>query len=118
MEITGKTLRVESIEQITEKFKKRRLILEYSKNENYPQVLEFTFTQNNVSLLDALNQGDEVKVFFDLKGRESVDKNGTKRVFNSLEAWRIEVVKQSPDFIEKPSSDTENKYSDNDSLPF
>lgn len=117
MELNGKLLRIEPIEQITEKFKKRRLIVEYAKNENYPQVIEFTLTQANVSLADNLNQGDEVKLFFDLKGRESI-LNGVKKVFNTLDIWRIEVVKKSIDFQESNSNDTAPKYNDDDPLPF
>ena len=118
MEVTGKILRLESIEKITEKFSKRRIIVEYAKNENYPQTLEFTLTQNNVSLANNLNPGDEIKLFFDLKGKEFVDKNGIKRIFNTLEAWKIEVVKQSPDFVSAPSTSSVNSDGADDMLPF
>jgi hypothetical protein len=119
MELIAKILRIENLEQVSEKFKKRRLIVEYSKNVNYPQTLEFVLVQNNVALADVLNQGDEVKLLFDLKGREFVDKNGVTRVFNSLEVWRVEVTKKSPDFVEAPSSDaTSNTYNDDEPLPF
>ena len=118
MEIVAKILRLENLEQFSEKFKKRRLIVEYTKNINYPQTLEFLLTQNNVSLADNLNQGDEVKLFFDFKGKEFVDKTGITRVFNSLEVWRIEVTKKSIDFIEAPSNVSSNTYSDDEPLPF
>ena len=117
MEITGKIIRVENTEQITEKFKKRRLIVEYAKNVNYPQTLEFVLSQNNVGLADNINQGDEVRLLFDLKGKEFTDKSGINRVFNTLEVWRIEVLKKSPDFIEA-STDNNNTYSDDEPLPF
>ena len=119
METTAKVIRIENVEQITEKFKKRKLIVEYSKNPTYPQVLEFTMVQNNVNLADKINPGDEIKILFDLKGRESVDKNGKRMVFNTLDVWRIEVVKKAIDYIEPETSNTEsNKYSDDDPLPF
>jgi translation initiation factor IF-3 len=118
MEITGKLLRIEKLEQITEKFKKKRLIIEYSKNEKYPQILEFTLTQNNVALADVLNQGDEVKLLFDFKGREFADKNSITRVFNTLDVWRIDVVKKSIDFIETPSDNSGTVYNDTEDLPF
>jgi hypothetical protein len=118
MEIIVKILRVESLEKISEKFKKRRLIVEDLKNEKYPQTLEFTLVQNNVSLADNLNQGDEVKLFFDLKGKEYLDKNSTKRVFNSLEVWKLEVTKKSLDFVETPSGSSNNEVDDDSSLPF
>ena len=118
MDIIAKILRLENVEHITEKFKKRRIIVEYAKNENYPQTIEFALVQNNISLADGLNTGDEIKLMFDLKGRESIDKNGIKRVYNTLEVWRVEMIKKSIDFVETPVEDTENKYSDDQPLPF
>lgn len=118
MEIIAKILRIEKLEQYSEKFKKRKLIVEYAKNVNYPQTLEFVLVQNNVGLADNLNQGDEVKLLFDFKGNEFVDKSGITRVFNSLEVWRIEMLKKSLDFAEAITENSVNKYDDNDELPF
>ncbi len=118
MEIIAKIIRVENLEQISEKFKKRRLIVEHSKSTNYPQTSEFTLIQNNVSLADGLNPGDEVKLLFDLKGKEFVDKNSIVRVFNSLEVWRIEIIKKSPDFVETPAENSGIVYDDKEDLPF
>lgn len=119
MEVIGKIIRIENTEQISEKFKKRKLILEYSKNPNYPQVIEFIMIQNNVDLVDKLNSGDEIKVFFDLKGREVNDKSGKRMVFNTLELWRVEMIKKSIDYIE-PAQNTEDttSYNDDEPLPF
>jgi len=116
MDITVKIKRVEPIENVTEKFKKRRIIVDYEKNPNYPNVLEFTLTQKNVNLADALNPGDEVKLFYDLKGKEFVDKTGVTRVFNTLEVWRLEVAKKSIDYIEPVSS--VSKEEDDGEMPF
>lgn len=118
MEIVAKILRIEKLEQISEKFKKRKVIVEHSTDINYPQTLEFALFQNNVSLADTLNQGDEVKLMFNLKGKEFTDKTGILRVFNTLEVWRIEMMKKSIDFVETVSNVSENVYDDNEPLPF
>lgn len=118
MELIGKVVKIDNVEQISEKFKKRRILAEYSKNENYPQTLEFTLTQNNVSLADTLNQGDEVKFLFDLKGKPFVDKNSVTRVFNTLEVWRMEVIKVAPDFVQAPSETVTKNSSEDEDLPF
>lgn len=119
METVAKVIRIENVEQISEKFKKRKLIVEYAKNPSYPQTLEFTMVQNNVNLADKINPGDEIKILFDLKGRESIDKNGKRVVYNTLDVWRIEVVKKSIDYLEPETSISEsNTYSDDDPLPF
>lgn len=118
MEIIAKILRLENIEQISEKFKKRRLIVEHSKNEKYPQILEFTLAQNNIVLADKLNPGDEIKILFELKGREYLDKSGVSKVFNSLDVWRVEVIKKSLDFMPELSDSSDDIYDDNEPLPF
>ncbi len=118
MEITGIILRIEKTENVSEKFKKRRLILDYTENIKFPQIIELTLVQSNVDLANKLNQGDEVKVMFNLRGKEAVDKNGIKRVYNTLEVWKIEVIKKSPDFVELPVSVMENADDGNDVLPF
>jgi len=118
MEITGIILRIEKTENVSEKFKKRRIILDYTENIKFPQIIELTLVQNNIDLANKLNQGDEVKVMFNLKGKEAVDKNGIKRVYNTLEVWKIEVIKTSPDFVELPVAITEESDNDNDVLPF
>lgn len=118
MEITGIILRLEKTEKVSEKFQKRRIILDYTENIKFPQIIELTLIQSNVDLANKLNQGDEVKVMFNLRGKEAVDKNGIKRVYNTLEVWKIEVIKTSPDFVELPVSETENTDNENYVLPF
>lgn len=118
MEITGIILRIEKTENVSGKFKKRRIILDYTENIKFPQIIELTLVQNNIDLANKLNQGDEVKVMFNLRGKEAVDKNGIKRVYNTLEVWKIEVIKTSPDFVELPVTHTEEPDNENDVLPF
>lgn len=118
MEITGIILRIEKTETFSEKFKKRKFVLEYTENIKFPQIIEFTLVQNNIDLANKLNQGDEVKVMFNLKGKEALDKNGVKRVYNTLEVWKIEVIKTSLDFVELPVNSIENENNENYVLPF
>ena len=51
----------------------------------YPQDIVLQFVQDKVSLLDTLQEGQDVTVSFDIRGREY---NG--RYFNNLQAWKIE----------------------------
>lgn len=119
MDITAKIVRVEPVEQVTEKFQKRKLIVEYAENPTYPQTLEFIAIQKTTSILDGYNPGDDVKIFYNLKGRESAGKtDGKKYVFNTLEIWKLELVKKSIDFAEKKESDSPIVYDENEELPF
>ena len=52
----------------------------------YPQDINFEFVQDSVAKLDAVNEGDQVTVTFDIRGREY---NG--RYFNNLVGWKINV---------------------------
>jgi hypothetical protein len=89
MDITG-ILKVKSeTQQVSEKFKKREFVLTDNSSQ-YPQHISFQLTQDKCSLLDNYNIGDEMKVHFNLRGREWTDPQGKVKYFNSLEAWRIE----------------------------
>jgi len=87
--ITG-TLKVKNAaQQVSEKFKKREFVITDNSSQ-YPQFISFQLTQDKCNLLDNYNIGDELKVYFNLRGREWKDKQGETRYFNSLEAWKLE----------------------------
>lgn len=89
MEIKGKVHEVGEIQQISETFKKRDLVVEYTENPQYPEYLKFEALQDKTSLLDTYKVGDEVEVFFNLRGRAWTDKTGKTSYFNSMVIWRI-----------------------------
>jgi translation initiation factor IF-3 len=71
-------------------FKSRKL--HGKTDEQYPQTLEFEFSQGNVTLLDGLEPGQKVKIDINVKGREWTNPEGVVSVFNKLEGWKIEIV--------------------------
>jgi hypothetical protein len=88
-ETTG-TLKVKMDTQVvSEKFSKREFVLTTDAGSNYPQHVTFQLTQDKCSLIDAYQPGDEMKVSFNVRGREWNGPNGI-RYFNTLEAWRVE----------------------------
>ncbi len=88
--ITG-TLKVKSAEQqVSEKFRKREFVITDNSSQ-YPQHISFQLTQDKCSLIDSCKVGEDIKVFFNLRGREwKSPKDGELKYFNSLEAWKIE----------------------------
>lgn len=89
MEITG-TLKVKNDEvQVSDKFKKREFVITDNSSQ-YPQFIQFQLTQDRCSLLENYKLGDELKVFFNIRGREWKNPQGEIKYFNSLEAWRLE----------------------------
>ena len=63
----------------------------------YPQDIVLQFVQDKVSLLDTVQEGQEVTVSFDIRGREY---NG--RYFNNLQAWKIVPAEGAAGNDEKP----------------
>jgi hypothetical protein len=113
MEIIGQ-LKVKSDTQVvSEKFKKREFVLTTEASTPYPQHVSFQVTQDKCDILDKFNEGDELKVQFNLRGREWNSPNGVK-YFNTLEAWRIERMGESAK-NDSPSFNAGNPQ-DNDDL--
>ncbi|MCY1518422.1 hypothetical protein D9M68_531420 [compost metagenome] len=89
MEIKGKVHEVGAVQQVSETFKKRDLVVEYAENPSYPEYIKFEALQDKTALLDALKPGDEVEVSFNLRGRPWTNREGVTSYFNSLVVWRI-----------------------------
>ena len=92
MEVNGKVYEVSATQQVTESLKKRELILEYIENPQYPEYLKFEAIQDRCNLLDNVKVGDDIEVFFNLRGRPWTDKTGKKSYFNSMQLWKINVL--------------------------
>jgi len=89
MEITG-ILKVKFDTQVvSEKFSKREFVLTTDASTQYPQHVPMQVTQNKCWLLDDINEGDELKVSFNIRGREWQGPQGTK-YFATIDCWKIE----------------------------
>jgi hypothetical protein len=111
-EVNGVIKSIGDIQQISEKFKKRELVIKT--NEDYPQDLLFELTQSNCELLDNLVVGQTVNASFNLRGKEYQKKDGSGLCyFNSLQIWKINLVgseetKNISTFAEKLKNKTLN----------
>jgi single-strand DNA-binding protein len=83
-EIEGKLYKVYPTEQKTASFQAREFGLEIMSG-NYPQYIKFQLTQEKCTVIDGYQEGDSIKVYFDLRGREW---NG--KILSNLNAWRVE----------------------------
>ncbi len=128
MEVTGQLKVKFDTQKVSEKFQKRDFVLATDLSTPYPQYVSFQVTQDKCSLLDQFNEGEEVKVQFNLRGREWNGPQGI-RYFNTLEAWRLEKVsgggQSSPAQNSSAGMNESTKapvfnssISDNDDLPF
>ncbi len=88
-EIVGKLHKKFDTEVKTQTFQAREFVLLVEEG-NYPQYIKFQLTQDRCNLLDQYEEGQLLKVHFDLRGREW---NG--KFFTNLNAWRLESVEQA-----------------------
>ncbi len=116
-EIEGKLLKKYETESKTATFQAREFVLEIQ-DGNYPQFIKFQMTQDRCSMLDAYEEGESIKVQFDLRGREWQGK-----YFTNLNAWRLE--KAGDKTSAAPSSDnfdfpeaSDEPMEINEDLPF
>lgn len=116
MTIEGKIHAIFDTVQISEKFRKREFVIDSQENPMYPQYLKFELIQDKCDILKGYKVGDVVGVTFNLKGREWTNPEGTKKYFNTLDAWRIAQVVTSGPKMESVALDM---TADNpDDLPF
>jgi hypothetical protein len=92
MDIKGKVHEISAVQNVTETFKKRELVVEYAENPQYPEYIKFEALQDKVNLFDNVKVGDQVEVFFNLRGRPWTDRNGKTSYFNTLNVWRLNVL--------------------------
>ncbi|MCU0392420.1 MAG: DUF3127 domain-containing protein [Thermoflexibacter sp.] len=90
-EVKGKLLVKYESQQVTDRFKKREFVVEIPSG-NYTEQVKFQLTQDKCELLDRFKVGEEMTVFFNLRGKPYT-KDGVTTYFNNLDVWRIDVVK-------------------------
>ncbi len=95
-ELTGKLVAKFDVVQRTETFKTREFAVEKSDDVNGRSILsyvKFQSVQDKTSIIDRVNIGDEIKVYFNIKGSKW-EKNGVTNYITNLDAWRIEQILQ------------------------
>lgn len=93
-EVTGKLHTKYEIQQVNERFRKREFVLELSEEINgnvYTNYAKMQLVQNKCEILDRFNEGDQLKVNFNIKGNRW-EKDGKVNFITNLDAWRIEPV--------------------------
>jgi hypothetical protein len=120
MELTG-TLKLKRDEQVVnDRFRKREFVLTVD-DRGYQQFISFICTQDKCDMLNDIQEGDTITVFFNVKGREWISPQREVKYFNSLEAWRINKGAGS---APKPGRDEAPEYYNqapaggSDDLPF
>lgn len=117
-ELTGKVKLIQAVQEFASGFSKQEMVVTVEEG-NYPQDINLEFLKDKISLLSGLSAGDEVKVSFDIRGREY---NG--RYYNNLVGWKIERASaQADDPYDgyqppEPPDHTEVPANYDDDIPF
>jgi hypothetical protein len=126
-ELTGKLLEKFNIVQRSETFKVREFVVEKSEEINGKTItnyIKFQCIQDRTNIVDRVNTGDEIKVYFNIKGTKW-EKDGRTSYFSNLDAWRIEQILQAgkeassdDDHLEPLDTFTSSSQDTIDDLPF
>ncbi len=114
--ITGTLISRENTKQVSDTFKVRGFAIKVEDDSQYENFASFQAVQDKTALLDGLNKGDQIKVHFDLRGREH-----DGRYFTNLNAWKIEkldAAEASEAPAQKPAAQTEPVAEASGDLPF
>jgi hypothetical protein len=87
MEVTGKIKFIGTVQQVTDSFKKRELVV--TTDEQYPQHLLIEFAQDKCGILDGYKVGESVTVGINLRGREWINPQSEVKYFNQIQGWKI-----------------------------
>ena len=126
-ELTGKLIAKNETIQRTETFKVREFAVEKTDEINGRTItnyVKFQCVQDKTDIIDKVNVGDDIKVYFNIKGTKW-EKDGKTNYFTNLDAWRIEQLMQpknssnaESDFLESTDTFTETASDATDDLPF
>lgn len=123
-EIIGKLVSKMPVIQRSETFKTREFVIEKSEEVNGRTLLnyvKFQCVQDKTQLPDKYNIGDEVKVYFNIRGTKWM-KDGKENFITNLDAWRLEAVKlggtESQGFVNESFNGIPPQIDGADDLPF
>lgn len=125
-ELTGKLIAKYDTVQRTETFKVREFALEKTEDIGGRTIVnyaKFQCVQDKTAIIDKVNIGDDIKVYFNIKGSKW-EKDGKTNYFTNLDAWRIEQILNSnqsnnnSDTSGMEPIDNFTSPQENDDLPF
>jgi hypothetical protein len=96
-ELSGKLVAKYEVIQRSESFKTREFVVEKTDDvggrviTNY---IKFQCVQDKTAIIENINPGDDIKVYFNVKGNKW-EKDGRTNYITNLDAWKIEQVFQN-----------------------
>jgi hypothetical protein len=96
-DLTGKIVAKFETIQRSATFKTREFVVEKSDEINGRTIVnyvKFQCVQDKTTIVDRVNTGDDIKVYFNIKGSKW-EKEGKTNYITNLDAWRIEQLLKS-----------------------
>lgn len=133
MQVHGTIKSISETQTVSDRFKKREFVVTTEENTPYPQTVLFEMNQDKCDVLNQYKEGQEVSVDFNIRGRQWTDPQGAVKTFNTLQAWRIQLVNGNNNNQQQQNNNTNagsgnnnntspafdnNSNNDNDDLPF
>lgn len=118
-EITGTLVKKYETETKGESFRVRDFVIKANDGGQYDNFVKFQTTQDRTALIDDYNEGDEIKVHFDLRGRQ-----WQEQFFTNLNAWRVEKAAGADAVVKelaaqpRVAAEITPEPTDNEELPF
>lgn len=95
--LSGTVKLIGDITIVSEKFKKREIVITDDQNSLYPQHIAFQVSNHKCDLFENISPGDQVEVSFNIRGREWANPTtGEVKHFNTIEIWSAS-LKHVPD---------------------
>lgn len=125
-ELTGRLLTKYDVIQKTESFKTREFVLEKTEDiagRSIINYIKFQCLQEKTNIIDRINEGDEIKVYFNIRGSKW-EKDGRINYFTNLDAWRVEQLQagkraaSEDDYLEPLDTFSSTSSGAVDDLPF
>ncbi len=122
-EAAGEIRAIMDTQQVTDSFRKREFALEIE-DGRYPQTVKFQLVQDKTDLLDDFEIGQQVRVQFNLRGREYTRKSdGATDYWTNLECWQIEKAEGAGDEADQSKSSADEPAAglfgtESDDIPF
>lgn len=121
-ELSGKLEVIFDIVQRSPTFKTREFVLKTSEEggtRTFENFIKFQCVQDKTEILDKYKVGDQVKVYFNIRGTKW-EKEGRVTYITNLDAWRIEGLLKNEGVDSEPAENTFSSPSaeDIDDLPF
>jgi hypothetical protein len=82
-ELKGPITQINATQEFPSGFSKREFVVEV-KDGKYPQAIKFECIKDKAALLDDVKEGDEVTVYFNIRGSEYKGRH-----FVNLHAWKL-----------------------------